>query len=74
MKQKTKQNFKTRDKKNRFHKQLDQLFENCYVDPISGRFHCKKCNNLVNVNLSKRVVFCSIHGMLVEEDGYGLFI
>jgi hypothetical protein len=74
MTRKAKQNFKTRNKKKKIDKQLDQLFENCYIDPISGRFHCKKCNNLVHVNLSKRVVFCSVHGMLIEEEGYGLFI
>ena len=70
----TKQNLKTRKIKKDIHKQLDQLFENCYIDPISGRFHCKKCDNLVYVNLAERVVFCSVHGMLIEEDGYGIFI
>ena len=74
MNQKAKQNLKSRDTKKGFNKQLDQLFDNCYIDPISGRFHCKKCNNLVNVNLASRVVFCSVHGMLIEEEGYGLFI
>jgi len=74
MKKKEKQIIKTRNKKKKIHKPLDQLFENCYIDPISGRFHCKKCNNLVHINLAERVVFCSIHGMLIEEEGYGLFI
>ena len=70
----TKQNIKTKNIKKSIHKQLDQLFENCYIDPLSGRFHCKKCDNVVHVNLSERVVFCSVHGMLIEEEGYGLFI
>ena len=74
MNRKAKQNFATKNTKKNIHKQLDQLFENCYIDPISGRFHCNKCDNLVHVNLSERVVFCSVHGMLIEEDGYGIFI
>ncbi len=74
MNKKVKQSFKTKDTKKGVHKQSDQLFKNCYIDPISGRFHCKKCNKLVHVNLARRVVFCSVHGMLVEEDGYGIFI
>jgi hypothetical protein len=74
MNRKAKQDFKIRNKNKKIHEQFDQLFENCYIDPISGRFHCKKCDNLVHVNLAKRVVFCSVHGMLVEEEGYGLFI
>lgn len=74
MNKKAKQNFKTRNKKKKIDKQLDQLFDNCYIDPLSGRFHCKRCNKIVSINLSSRVVFCSVHGMLIEEEGYGLFI
>ena len=74
MNKKENQIIKTINKKKKIHKQLNQLFENCHIDSLSGRFHCKKCNNVVHVNLSERVVFCSVHGMLIEEDGYGLFI
>ena len=74
MDRKAKQIQVTRYKKKGIQESLDHLFENCYIDPISGRFHCKKCDNLVHVNLSERVVFCSVHGMLIEEEGYGIFI
>ena len=74
MKRKAKQNFATSNTKKEINEPFDQLFENCYIDPLSGRFHCKKCDNVVHVNLSERVVFCSVYGMLMEEDGYGLFI
>ena len=56
------------------HEPLYHLFEDCYIDPINGRFHCKKCDNLIHVNLSQRIVFCSAHGMLIEEGGHGIFI
>ena len=74
MNKKAKQIQVTRDKSRGVLKQIDQLFENCIIDKISGRFHCKKCDNLIQVNLAERVVFCSVYGMLIEEDGYGFFI
>ena len=74
MNKKAKQIQVTRDTRRGVHRQLDQLFENCIIDTISGRFRCKKCDNLIQVNLAERVVFCSVYGMLIEEEGYGFFI
>lgn len=44
---------------------LDELFETCYIDPMTGKFHCKKCNNSVYVDVSRKLVYCPIHGLLI---------
>jgi hypothetical protein len=65
MNRKAKQILATRDTKKEIHKSLDQLFENCYIDALTGRVHCKKCNKVVHIDLSRKYVFCSVHGMLI---------
>lgn len=45
------------------HDFLDQLLINCYVDDRTGRFHCKKCKNLVHVDWHRLLAFCSVHIM-----------
>ena len=47
------------------HDLLDQLLDVCYIDALTGRFHCKKCKNIVHIDWSRHIAFCSIHGMLV---------
>jgi len=47
------------------HSILEELFDNCYIDCLTGRFHCKRCNNAVYVNLSKKMVYCPVHGLLI---------
>ena len=64
----------SRVKKKDFYKLSEQLFNNCCIDQISGRLNCLKCDNLINVNLSERIVFCSVYGMLIEEEGYGILV
>jgi hypothetical protein len=51
--------------KKNIHALLDELFDYCYVDYITGRFHCKKCKNIVYIDLSKKLVFCPVHGLLI---------
>ena len=47
------------------HKTLDQLFEICYIDALTGFFRCKKCNSKVNIDLSRLYVYCPNHGMIL---------
>ena len=54
-----------RDARNEIHDLFDQLFENCYIDALTGWFHCKKCDNAVHVDLARRYAFCPVHGMLI---------
>ena len=51
--------------KKNIHTLLDELFDYCYIDYMTGRFHCKKCNNVLHVDLSKKLVFCPVHGMVI---------
>ena len=44
---------------------IEQLAESCYIDVLTGRFHCKKCHNIVYIDLSRRYAFCPEHGMLI---------
>lgn len=75
MKIKAKQQIQiSRVKKKGIYKLPEKLFDNCCIDQISGRLNCIKCDNLVNVNLSERIVFCSVYGMLIEEEGYGILV
>ena len=47
------------------HEFLDRIMENCYVDVVSGKFHCKRCHNVVHIDWSRNIACCSIHGMLI---------
>lgn len=47
------------------HRLFDKLFDYCNIDKLSGCFHCKKCNSVVQVDLSKKLAFCPIHGILI---------
>ena len=47
------------------HKLLDRILENCYVDLLTGRFHCRRCHNVVHVDWARNIVFCSRHGILI---------
>lgn len=61
----TKQILVHKNEREEIHQLLDRLFENCYIDALTGNFHCKKCKNVVHIDLSRRLVFCSVHGLLV---------
>ena len=54
-----------KNEKNQIYDLLDELFEKCYIDALTGKFHCKLCNNVVHIDLSRKIVYCSIHGMLI---------
>lgn len=54
-----------RDARDETHNLFDRLFENCYIDALTGRFHCEKCDNVVHVDLSRHYAFCPVHGMLI---------
>jgi len=47
------------------HSILEKLFEKCYIDPLTGKFYCKKCKTVVHIDLSKNLVYCPIHGLLI---------
>ena len=51
--------------KNNIHNLIDELFDKCYIYCLTGHFHCKKCNNVVHIDLSQKLVFCPVHGMLL---------
>lgn len=55
----------TKRKKEEIHDFLDGIMDRCYIDFLTGKFHCKLCNNVVHIDLSRRMVYCSIHGMLI---------
>jgi hypothetical protein len=61
----TKQILVNKHEKQVRHELIDQLFERCYIDALTGKFHCKLCHNVVHIDLSKKLVYCSIHGMLI---------
>jgi hypothetical protein len=61
----TKQILVNKHEKQEMHGLIDQLFERCYIDVLTGKFHCKLCHNIVHVDLSKKLVYCSIHWMLI---------
>ena len=44
---------------------FEQLVENCYIDVSTGEFHCRRCHNIVHIDLPRHYVFCPVHGMLV---------
>ena len=54
----------SKKEKDQMHNLLDDLFEKCYIDALTGKFHCKLCDNVVYIDLSRKIVYCSIHGML----------
>ena len=47
------------------HEMLEQLAENCYIDPLTGDFHCRKCHNVVNIDLSRYLCVLSCICMIV---------
>ena len=51
---------------NEDHGLLGQLAENCYMDLLTGEFHCRKCHNVVHIDLSRKYAFCPVHGMLIN--------
>jgi len=55
----------TKKEKEKIHDLLDEIMDKCYIDVLTGKFHCKLCNNVVYIDLSRRMVYCSIHGMLI---------
>ena len=61
---KNRQVYTYKDFKKQNHELLDKLLEYCYIDALTGRFHCKICHNVVHIDWSRQLVFCSIHGML----------
>lgn len=39
------------------HGLIDQLFERCYINPLTGKFYCKLCHNIVHIDFSKKLVY-----------------
>jgi len=50
-----------KDLKKGKHEFLDKLLENCTIDEVSGRFYCKKCQNLVHIDWHRDLAFCGVH-------------
>jgi len=46
------------------HSLLDQILDNCYVDNLTGQFHCKKCGLMIHIDWSQNLAFCPEHGVL----------
>ena len=46
------------------HELLDTLIKFCYIDTLTGSFHCKKCNSIVHIDWYRTLAFCSYHGLL----------
>jgi hypothetical protein len=44
---------------------LNELAEVCYFDLSKGEFCCRKCHNIVYIDLSRHYAFCPVDGMLV---------
>lgn len=44
---------------------LEQLAGVCYIDALSGDIRCRKCHNVVHIDLHRRYAFCSLDGMLI---------
>lgn len=65
MKTNTKQVLIGKENINEMHDLLDRILEACYIDVLTGKFYCKRCGNAVHIDLSKKLVYCSIHGILV---------
>lgn len=40
---------------------FEQLLENCYIDHLSGNFHCKKCKTIVHIDWYRNLAFCRSH-------------
>jgi len=53
------------NQKEDIHNIFEMLLEKCYIDPLTGKFYCKKCNTVVHIDLSKQIVYCPIHGLLI---------
>ena len=62
---KTRQISISKGENKKIHNLLDNIMDKCYIDVLTGKFHCKLCNNVVHIDLSRRMVYCSIHGMLI---------
>ena len=46
------------------HELLEHLLKTCYIDVISGCFHCKACRNIIHIDWSRGIAYCPVHGML----------
>ena len=44
---------------------LEELAEACYMDKTTGEFHCRKCKNIVHIDLSRHYAFCPVDGRLI---------
>ena len=43
------------------HEFLDVILENCDINPVTGRFYCKRCKNLVHIDWHRMEAFCESH-------------
>ena len=61
------------------HEFLDQLLQNCNIDRETGKFYCKKCQNLVHIDWHRDLAFCGVHiisriGVTYIEELYKIYI
>ncbi|MBU0497633.1 MAG: hypothetical protein KKG04_06745 [Candidatus Thermoplasmatota archaeon] len=40
------------------------VIKNCYIDMLSGQFHCNKCHPQVYINWAEHTIYCSNDGLL----------
>jgi len=41
---------------------LTKLMEGCYIDKLTGRFYCKKCECVVNIDWRNHLAYCVASG------------
>lgn len=61
------------------HEFLDKILENCNIDDVTGQFYCKRCKNLVHVDWSRNLAFCTVHiisriGVTYIEELYNIYV
>ena len=48
-------------KKQDHHEFLDQILKNCDINNQTGKFHCKKCRNIVRIDWHRHLAYCGMH-------------
>ena len=61
----TKQFLVSKENRKELHGLLDQILEVCYIDVLTGKFYCRRCKNVVHIDLSQKLVYCPLHGVLI---------
>lgn len=55
-----------KEKQQNKYEDLEKILDCCYLDILTGKFHCKICHNVVAIDLSRFYIFCPKHGLLLN--------